>query len=55
MDTDPNQAKSLDPHPNSLYLDPQHCFEVSKIHLYCIKLNQNINRFTNFFFFSENV
>ena len=26
LDPDPNWAKILDPDPNSMYLDPQHCF-----------------------------
>ena len=26
LDPDPNWAKILDPDPNSLYLDPRHCF-----------------------------
>ena len=27
LNLDPNWAKSLDPDPNSMYLDPQHCFQ----------------------------
>ena len=27
LDPDPNWAKILDPDPNSMYLDPQHCLE----------------------------
>ena len=39
-DPEPNWAKILDPDPNSMYLDPQHCTKVLK--LICLSYEGNI-------------
>ena len=38
-DPDPNWAKILDPDPNLMYLDPQHCLVLSVKNILCENLN----------------